>query len=55
MYDQRFDRLEQKLDAIDEKLDNHLERIAKSETWIKGHSTIIGLIITAIISFFCKN
>jgi hypothetical protein len=49
---QRFDRLDQKLDAIDSKLDNHLERIAKAESWIKGHTTILVFTGTALLSIF---
>ena len=59
-FDQRFDRLEDKIDGIDIKLDNHLGRLSKAEEailWLKGHVkftlsvavAVIGILITAII------
>jgi hypothetical protein len=50
----RFDRIDAKLDKIDQKLDNHLERISKAETWIKGHTTLIAFISTALLSIILK-
>ena len=50
----RFDRLDAKLDSIDSKLDNHLERIAKTEVWVKGHTTIISFIVSGLIALATK-
>jgi hypothetical protein len=50
----RFDKIDQKLDKISNKLDNHLERIAKAEVWIKGHTTVIGFIVTAFLAVATK-
>lgn len=43
-------RIENKLDKMNNKLDNHLERIAKAEVWINGHTTVIAFVVTALIS-----
>jgi hypothetical protein len=43
-------RIENKLDKIDNKLDNHLERIAKAEVWINGHTTVLAFVVTALLS-----
>lgn len=47
----QIDRLEGKVDKLHEKLDCHLERIAKAEVWIKGHTTVLTLLFTGIITF----
>ena len=49
-WDSRFDKIDSRLEKIESKLDSHLERIAKTEIWIKGHATIIGFIVTTVVA-----
>lgn len=64
--DERFDRLESKLDIHDEKFTNHLERLSKAEEtiiWLKGHVKIVtaigisiaGFIAAALFNLITKN
>jgi len=46
--------MEGKIDNIEDKLDNHLERISKAEVYIKGHSWVIALVVTALLSLGTK-
>jgi archaellum component FlaC len=59
-FDDRFDRLEGKIDGIGVKLDDHLERLSKTEesiVWLKGHVkftlsiaiAVVGSLIVAIL------
>lgn len=54
------DHIDNRMDKFDNKLDNHLERLSKTEeaiSWLKGHVkvsttiliTFIGLMITAYL------
>lgn len=52
-FDDRFDRLEGKLDTIDNKLDDHLARLSVAETsieFIKGHLKITLTFALAVIT-----
>lgn len=47
-----FDKVHTKLDTIDVKLDDHLERISKTEAdihWLKGH---VKIVTTLVITLF---
>lgn len=55
---EELEKIGVKLDNIDDKLTQHLERIAKVETWIKGHGTIlcfVGTTILFIIGYLIKE
>jgi hypothetical protein len=52
-YRKDFDKIHNSLDKMDEKLDNHLERISKSETditWIRGHINIVTALAVTLLS-----
>ena len=57
--DERFDRLENKIDSIDTKLDDHLGKFAATVTdvsWIKAHlklslSVAIAVIGTLVLAY----
>lgn len=52
------EHLDHRLDKLEDKMDNHIERIVKTEadvSWIRGSFKIIVSIIVAILGFISHN
>lgn len=55
--DDRFDKLDDRLERVELKLDDHLSRLSRAEAsieWLKGHARLVITIILAAAGFLAS-
>jgi hypothetical protein len=55
--DERFDKIDSRLERVESKLDDHLARLSRAEAsveWLKGHSRVVTTIILAAAGFIAS-
>lgn len=55
--DDRFDKLDNRLERVELKLDDHLSRLSRAEAsieWLKGHARLVLTIVLAAAGFLAS-
>lgn len=55
--DDRFDRLDNRLERVELKLDDHLSRLSHAESsveWLRGHAKLVTTVILAAAGFLAS-